>query len=172
MTLALALPQTHNTKCQISNKTAIGKRDTYSSYQNLPLSQIPALPYMAEKKSAITSRYTEKTMIVYDTKELRNLFYIFLVLIVVGEFFEAPSFIMIDTALVQQLQDKCHEYGKTRMFGSLGYGLASFGVGAVLDTTAYAYCGKEETNYTVVLCFFVSFFVISIVFLSTFFTFS
>ena len=181
-TLALAFPQPKKTKCNTLNSTIhhIQKRNIHQtmSYSGLPLAPIPAAVsegLLATKKSAIN--FADKPMvktnkiIVHDENEVRHLFYIFLILIVVGEVFEAPSFIMIDTALIQKLGDKCHDYGKTRCFGSLGYGLASFGVGAVLDTTRYVYCGREMNNYMVIFYFFVVFMVIALIFVLTLFTF-
>lgn len=180
-TLALAFPQPKNTKCDTLNATIhVQKRNIHRamSYSGLPLAPIPASVsegLLANKKSAIGFSAKDKIettkVIVHDKNELRNLFYIFLILIVVGEVFEAPSFIMIDTALIQKLGDKCHDYGKTRCFGSLGYGLASFGVGAVLDTTRYIYCGREMNNYMVIFYFFVVFMVIGLIFVLVLFTF-
>lgn len=180
-TLALAFPQPKETKCDILNSTShLQKRNIRRpmSYAGLPLAPIPTVVsegLLANKKSKIqfAVKHDEETtkVIVHDQNELRQLFYIFLILIVVGEVFEAPSFIMIDTALIQKLGDKCHDYGKTRCFGSLGFGLASFGVGAVLDTTRYIYCGREMNNYNVIFYFFVGFMVIGLIFVLVLFTF-
>lgn len=180
MTLALAFPRPRNTKCQHINRTTVKKRDIHLqiTYPSLPLSPLPAVTqeFVGDKKSMISfsmASHSERSgnTIVYDKKEIRHIFYIFLALIVVGEFFEAPSFIMIDTALIQQLGEKCHDYGKTRLFGSVGYGLASFGVGAVLDTTRYVYCGREMNDYMVIFYFFAGFMVIGLIFVTTLFKF-
>ena len=180
-TLALAFPQPKKTKCDTINSTShLQKRNLRRpvSYSGLPLASIPAVVsegLLVNKKSKIqfADKHEVETtkVIVHDQNELRHLFYIFLILIVVGEVFEAPSFIMIDTALIQKLGDKCHDYGKTRCFGSLGFGLASFGVGAVLDTTRYIYCGREMNNYNVIFYFFVAFMVIGLIFVLVLFTF-
>ncbi|XP_028404503.1 major facilitator superfamily domain-containing protein 6-like [Dendronephthya gigantea] len=178
-TLALAFPQPKKTKCEQFNSTNhVQIRDVHRSvsYSGLPLAPIPVTEGLfAKKKSTIglaVKKEEEQTkIIVYDKNELRTLFYIFLILIVVGEIFEAPSFIMIDTALIQKLGDKCHDYGKTRCFGSMGYGLASFGVGAVLDTTRYIYCGREMNDYMVIFYFFVAFMIIGLIFVLALITF-
>lgn len=180
MTLALAFPQPLNTTCQHINTTNVTKRDAHPplAYPDLPLSQLPAVTQeiRSDKKSVISSasstvEQSHADVIVYDKEELQYLFNIFLVLIVVGEFFEAPSFIMIDTALIHQLGEKSHDYGKTRMFGAIGYGLAAFGVGAVLDTTRYVYCGHEMNNYMTIFYFFVVFMIICLIFAVTLFKF-
>lgn len=181
MTVALAFPQPQNTKCHYMNKTTLARRDLHLplTYPSLPLSPMPAAvsegaPADKKSKTSFSMHHDSdhpESVIIYDKKELQRVFYILLALIVVGEFFEAPSFIMIDTALIQQLGDKCHNYGKTRLFGSVGYGLASFGVGAVLDTTRYVYCGREMNNYMVIFYFFVGFMIIGLIFVMTLFTF-
>lgn len=182
-TLALAFPHSKKSTCETINSTIhhAEKRSIphgVTSYPGLPLAPIHAAVsegLLANKKSSIsfTAEHKLQTtkVIVHDKNEMERLFYIFLILIVVGEIFEAPSFIMIDTALIQKLGDKCHDYGKTRCFGSLGYGLASFGVGAVLDTTRYVYCGREMNNYMVVFYFFVGFMVIAFIFVLALFSF-
>lgn len=85
--------------------------------------------------------------LVRDQHEVHVVFIWLMVLVVVGEFLEAPTFILADTALLQKLQDKRKHYGKTRLFGSLGYATASFIVGALLELTRYTYCGKSMNDY-------------------------
>ena len=99
-----------------------------------------------------------------NPKELRDVFIILLILIVVGEFLEAPSFIMTDTVLLDYLGDRKSMYGRTRLFGSLGYGVASFIIGAVLDRFHYQYCGKTMTNYTILFYIFAVFMTIAFIF--------
>ena len=99
-----------------------------------------------------------------NPKEIRDIFIVLLVLIVVGEFLEAPSFIMTDTVLLDHLGDKKSLYGRTRLFGSLGYGVASFIIGAVLDRFHYQYCGKTMTNYTILFYIFAAFMTIAFIF--------
>ena len=99
-----------------------------------------------------------------NPKEIRDIFIILLILIVVGEFLEAPSFIMTDTALLEHLGEKKSLYGRTRLFGSLGYGVASFSIGAILDRFHYQYCGKTMTNYIILFYIFAGFMIIAFFF--------
>lgn len=108
--------------------------------------------------------YSIRYVIERDQNEIRYIFYILLVLIVVGEFLEAPSFIMIDTALLDHLGSDKKHYGKTRLFGSIGYGVASFSVGALLDHFQYEFCGKVYTNYMVIFYLFTGFMIIGFLF--------
>ncbi|PFX27580.1 major facilitator superfamily domain-containing protein 6-like [Stylophora pistillata] len=85
--------------------------------------------------------------LVYDQTEVYQVFIYLLMLVVVGEFLEAPTFIMTDAALLQKLGDERRHYGKTRLFGSLGFAFASLIVGGLLDSTEYRYCGRVMNDY-------------------------
>ena len=50
-----------------------------------------------------------------------------------GEFFSAPAITLADSATLGYLEEDVENYGKQRMFGSLGWGLAMFFVGIALD---------------------------------------
>ncbi|XP_065053510.1 major facilitator superfamily domain-containing protein 6-like [Rhopilema esculentum] len=105
-----------------------------------------------------------KYVIEWNQKEMHDIFVILLILIVVGEFLEAPSFIMVDTALLEYLGKERSRYGRTRLFGSIGYGVASLGIGAVLDRVHYQYCGKTMIDYTVLFYVFAGFMVVGFFF--------
>ena len=115
--------------------------------------------FQSKEKSYETEYHIER-----NKKELHDIFIILLILIVVGEFLEAPSFIMTDTALLEHLGDRKSLYGRTRLFGSLGYGVASFAIGAILDRFHYQYCGKTLTNYTILFYIFAAFMIIAFFF--------
>lgn len=103
-----------------------------------------------EQMHRLSIRNSTKTQhyhLVRDPHEINMVFIWLMVLIVVGEFLEAPTFILSDTALLQKLQEKKKHYGKTRLFGSLGYATASFIVGALLETTRFTYCGQSMNDY-------------------------
>lgn len=85
--------------------------------------------------------------LVYDQTEVYQVFIYLLILVVIGEFLEAPTFIMTDAALLQKLGDERRHYGKTRLFGSLGFAFASLAVGGLLDSTEYRYCGRVMNDY-------------------------
>ncbi|XP_014681374.1 PREDICTED: major facilitator superfamily domain-containing protein 6-like [Priapulus caudatus] len=95
--------------------------------------------------------------IVYRERDVREVFWLLLLLIVVGEFFCAPAITLADTATLTVLGDDVELYGRQRMFGSLGWGVAMFVIGIVLDNSlAFADhpCGEREIgekNYTI--CF-------------------
>ncbi|XP_076310035.1 major facilitator superfamily domain-containing protein 6-like [Tachypleus tridentatus] len=94
--------------------------------------------------------------IVYRYEDVQEVFFLLLLLIILGEFFSAPATTLADTATLSYLGDNTDNYGKQRMFGSLGWGLAMFFVGVALDqSTSFSDhpCGPHyrERNYTI--CF-------------------
>lgn len=77
-------------------------------------------------------------------------------MIVLGEFFSAPAITLADSATLQYLADNADNYGRQRMFGSLGWGLAMFFVGIALDqSTAFPDhpCGPHERERNYTICF-------------------
>ena len=143
------LDRSHLDTNEFSNSSEIYSKD-FSSQRRVQKQQSHEIEYKIER----------------DPKELRDVFIIMLILIVVGEFLEAPSFIMIDTALLEHLGDKKSLYGRTRVFGSIGYGIASFSLGAILDRVRYQYCGKTMTNYIILFYIFAAFMIIAFIFAS------
>lgn len=94
--------------------------------------------------------------IVYKWEDVKEVFFLLVLLIVLGEFFSAPAITLADSATLSYLADNADNYGKQRMFGSLGWGLAMFFVGIALDhSTSFPDhpCGphEKERNYTI--CF-------------------
>lgn len=95
--------------------------------------------------------------IVYREDQVRQVFFVLLLLVIVGEFFSAPAITLADSVTLAYLGDDVENYGRQRMFGSLGWGIAMFLVGMALDhSTTFPNhpCGTQELgekNY--VICF-------------------
>ncbi|GBP47232.1 Major facilitator superfamily domain-containing protein 6 [Eumeta japonica] len=95
--------------------------------------------------------------VVYSKADIQKTFFLLLLLVVIGEFFSAPAITLADSAVITLLGEDADRYGHQRMFGSLGWGLAMFFVGIVLDhSTAFDShpCGGPqpyEKNY--IICF-------------------
>ncbi len=67
------------------------------------------------------------TSVVYIRSDVHKIFIVFLVFILVGEFFSAPAITLADTCTLQCLgPSRADLYGRQRMFGSLGWGIAMF----------------------------------------------
>ena len=111
----------------------------------------------ANESDVIGLIHSPYSTVVYKEDAVQEVFFILLLLIVVGEFFSSPAITFADTVALTILGDDTENYGRQRMFGSLGWGLAMFFVGMALDhsTTFPEHpCGVQhiaEKNYTV--CF-------------------
>ena len=67
------------------------------------------------------------TSVVYIRSDVHKIFIVFLIFILVGEFFSAPAITLADTCTLQYLGPARSDlYGRQRMFGSLGWGIAMF----------------------------------------------
>lgn len=90
-------------------------------------------------------------------QDIEKVFFLLLLLVMIGEFFSAPAITLADSAVITLLGTDADKYGHQRMFGSLGWGLAMFFVGIALDhSTAFPDhpCNgpqDREKNYTI--CF-------------------
>ena len=95
--------------------------------------------------------------VYYKREDVKDAFFALLLIIVVGEFFSAPAITFADSVTLSYLGEDTDNYGRQRMFGSLGWGLSMFFVGMALDhsTTFPEHpCEKQhhyEKNY--IICF-------------------
>ena len=115
---------------------------------------------------------SKKFKLIFDQKEIYRVYIYLLILVVGGEFLEAPTFIMADTGLLQKLGEKRRHYGKTRLFGSLGFAFASLIVGELLDMTEYKYCGRVMNNYNILFYSFAIIMALTFVFAAWMFEFT
>ncbi|KAL8570189.1 hypothetical protein ACOMHN_030984 [Nucella lapillus] len=121
----------------------------------------------SDMSGLITSRFSN---VVYREDEVKSDFYLLLLIVVVGEFFSAPAITFADCVTLSLLGEDTENYGRQRMFGSMGWGLAMFFVGMALDqatTFPFHPCGVShpaEKNYTV--CFAVFSVLMSLAFLT------
>ena len=125
------------------------KLNTFSFLKNSPFQVYFLKSAHREPEYAVRLTSSNTYELVYDDIEVYQVYIYLLILVVSGEFLEAPTFIMADTALLQKLGKKRRHYGKTRLFGSLGFAFGSLIVGGLLDSTEYRYCGQVMNNYNV-----------------------
>lgn len=119
---------------------------------------------------AIKGKHTNETLRVIqtnlfksNTNEMKRLFVILLVLIVVGEFLETPSAPLSDASLLEYLGENRIHYGKQRLWGSLGHGIASFLVGMLMERSRHLTCGEEFIDYTMSFSVFTVFMLLTLV---------
>ena len=95
--------------------------------------------------------------VVYREVDVQSAFLLILLTIVINEFFASPAITLADSVVLGYLGDDVENYGRQRMFGSIGWGLAMFFVGVALDHSDVfpnhpcAITDYHEKNYTV--CF-------------------
>ncbi|XP_060566476.1 major facilitator superfamily domain-containing protein 6-like [Ruditapes philippinarum] len=95
--------------------------------------------------------------VYYKREDVKDAFFALLLIIVIGEFFSAPAITFADTVTLSYLGDDTDNYGRQRMFGSLGWGLSMLFVGMALDhSSTYPshpceFQHSKEKNY--VVCF-------------------
>ncbi|KAF2359440.1 Major facilitator superfamily associated domain [Trinorchestia longiramus] len=94
--------------------------------------------------------------IVYHQQDVQKVFFLLILLVMLGEFFSSPAITLADHAVLSYLGEEADLYGKQRMFGSLGWGLSMFVVGIALDHST-SFSGHpctphpQERNYYI--CF-------------------
>lgn len=77
------------------------------------------------------------TSVKFISDDIRGVFLLLLIIIVVGEFFSSPTITLADSATLGYLgSDRLEYYGQQRMFGSLGWGIFMLINGILLDHTA------------------------------------
>ncbi|XP_065567163.1 major facilitator superfamily domain-containing protein 6-like isoform X2 [Artemia franciscana] len=71
---------------------------------------------------------------IFTKDNVSKVFMLFLLLVLIGEFFCCPSLTLADSAVLNLLgKENADQYGKQRMFASLGWGLTMFIVTLILD---------------------------------------
>ena len=92
-----------------------------------------------------------------DTKEVDFMFVLFMMIIIVGEFLESPTYALSDASLLKRLGDDREYYGRIRMWGSLGWAVASAMVGLLINYSTFKLCQVVQNNYIVAFYVFVGF---------------
>jgi len=94
---------------------------------------------------------------VFERSGVEKVFFLVLLMVIIGEFFASPAIALADSAIITSLGDQQDKYGAQRMFGSIGWGVLMFIMGIVLDYSTFfptAKCDMNdgERNYNV--CFY------------------
>lgn len=119
-----------------------------------PITVQYAVNYNKEKHSQfVTPMFST---IVYKLDDIKEVFFLLLLLISLGEFFSAPAITIADSITLQYLGENTDLYGRQRTFGSIGWAITLMLVGMALDNSTSIEghpCGphQRERNYSV--CF-------------------
>ena len=169
----------HKSNMQVYEETSKSKAMNNESYFVAGDEETTAGNFMQE--SSVTSTHlvgnSDSKLQIWMTNllktnpfELKRIFTILLVLVVVGEFLEAPSTTLADASLLEHLGEERRYYGKQRLWGSLGFGLSSFFVGVLLERSRHVVCGDQYTDYMICFCVF-ALLMVTTLFISTTFKF-
>lgn len=96
--------------------------------------------------------------IVYKLDDIKEVFFLLLLLISLGEFFSAPALTLADSATLSYLGDNTDLYGRQRMFGSLSWAITLLLVGMALDNAtsiADHPCGPHQRERSYTVCFII-----------------
>lgn len=92
-----------------------------------------------------------------DTKEVDFMFVLFMMIIIVGEFLESPTYALSDASLLKRLGEDREYYGRIRMWGSLGWAVAAAMVGLLINYSTFKLCQVVQNNYVIAFYVFVGF---------------
>ena len=107
----------------------------------------------------------EKYFIQVENGELLNIFYILLVLVIIGELFGSILHPILDGCTVDFLGNERKSYGRLRFWGSVGMVVTSLSVGLVINHYTRQYCGEIRKNYSIAFYFFAGFMAVTTAFL-------
>lgn len=121
-----------------------------------PITVEYAVNYNKEKHSQfVTPMFST---IVYKLDDIKEVFFLLLLLISLGEFFSAPALTLADSATLSYLGDNTDLYGRQRMFGSLSWAVTLLLVGMALDNAtsiADHPCGPHQRERSYTVCFII-----------------
>ena len=92
-----------------------------------------------------------------DTYEIDFMFVMFMLIIIVGEFFESPTYALSDASVLKRLGDDREYYGRIRMWGSFGWAVAAAMVGLIINYSTFKLCQWDQNNYIIAFYIFVGF---------------
>lgn len=94
--------------------------------------------------------------IVYKLDDIKEVFFLLLLLISLGEFFSAPAITIADSITLSYLGENTDLYGRQRMFGSFSWAITLLLVGMALDnstTISDHPCGPHQRERSYTVCF-------------------
>ena len=92
-----------------------------------------------------------------DKYEIDFMFVIFMLIIMIGEFLESPTYTLSDASLLKRLGEDREYYGRIRMWGSLGWAVAAAMVGLIISSSRFKLCEVMQGNYVIPFYVFVGF---------------
>jgi len=118
----------------------------------------------AAKANTIDSLSLDQSGSKAQRSRVTSIFLYLLVVTVVATLFSCPLITFVDTATIRKLResDTTHRYGSQRMWGSFGWGLLAFIVGAIISILPLCPGVNNEVNYYPAFYIFSAFLVVSL----------
>jgi PPP family 3-phenylpropionic acid transporter len=85
------------------------------------------------------------------------MFWIFLMIIVIGEFLESPTYALSDASLLDRLDEDRGYYGQIRLWGAIGWAISTALVGYLIFKTSYILCGLLKPDYDIIFYMYFGF---------------
>lgn len=148
---------------RVMNKTKADDHVLYESEVKIDLNENKQNEALSSKITHVVEVYKEELnasvtfMTNIDTKEVDFMFVLFMIIIIVGEFLESPTYALSDASLLKRLGDDREYYGRIRMWGSLGWAVASAMVGLLINYSTFKLCQVVQNNYIIAFYVFVGF---------------
>lgn len=148
---------------RVMNKTKADDDVLYESEVKIDLNENKQNEALSSKITHVVEVYKEELnasvtfMTNIDTKEVDFMFVLFMIIIIVGEFLESPTYALSDASLLKRLGDDREYYGRIRMWGSLGWAVASAMVGLLINYSTFKLCQVVQNNYIIAFYVFVGF---------------
>ncbi|XP_029200433.2 major facilitator superfamily domain-containing protein 6-like isoform X2 [Acropora millepora] len=92
-----------------------------------------------------------------DKNEIDFMFVMFMIIIIIGEFFESSTYTLSDASLLKRLGKDKEYYGRVRMWGSLGWAVTASMVGFLVNSSTFKLCEVEKHNYVIAFYIFIGF---------------
>ena len=138
--------------CYITSQGKKGLEDTENWKEKPEVADTAKLQSSDQKQfqDSMSRVVTSGEHISCNSKE-----FLFLLLVTIfGTIVAAPAQALADTVTLQSLGSETHKYGGVRLWGSLGWGIGGFSVGAAVSTTYREnHCGEAVIDYGP--CFYV-----------------
>lgn len=132
--------------------TSQGNKNVIDHGQEKPEVDITKTPSSSQKpfQDSLSRVDHNDKYVSCDSKQFMYL----LLVTVIGTIISAPAQALADTATLQTLHGETHKYGRVRLWGSLGWGIGGFSVGAAISSNYQKnHCGEPVIDYSP--CFYV-----------------
>jgi MFS family permease len=98
-----------------------------------------------------------KSYVLRDQSDTNKQFILLLFIILICEFVGSCFLSLLDAATVEYLDEDRNDYGKFRLWGSLGICIAAITIGAVIQQTMYWFCDSMKRDYRMLFYFLFGF---------------